>query len=51
MIVGVGFHRQSVDADCDGLFRGLAACVGGRIIIVAGHALHLVSDEVLASAI
>ena len=53
-IVGIALHRQAVDADYWNLLTASGARGGGgieRIVIPAGHAEHLVGDEILARAV
>lgn len=52
-VVGVGFHRESVDSDCRRSRRfplSVFHDVGG-VVVPSCHAEHLVGDEVLTGAV
>ena len=50
-VVGVGLHRQAKDADHAGVLARGVELSGGVVVVVAGLAKDLVSDEVLAGAV
>ena len=50
-VVGVGFHREAIDADGDVFLLGVVPLVAAVVGIVSGFAKDLVGDEVLAGAV